>query len=395
MEEPFMLLTLAGILLGARLSGRLSTWVGLPPVFGELMFGLMLGPAGLRWLRPNAELKAVALLGVLLLMFLAGLETDARALRKVGGGAIGAALGGVLVPFFGAVLLGALVGLSWPQMLFLGAALTATSVSLSVQTLREMGHHQTRAGITILGAAILDDVLGMGVLALATGLSGIGQPLVSVLKMGLFLGVVFLIGRRFIPMAAHWIARHHPDERGLALVLAMTLGMSGAAEAWGGVAAITGAYLTGLFLAGTSLEEQALRGARMLGDGLLIPVFFVAVGLEAPIPALEALSSFGLALLTLAVISKWLGSGLGARLGGLSAREAFQVGAGMVSRGEVALVIATLGWDAGWISPQLYISLILVIMGTTLLAPLLLRLAFVETQLPLRRRSVEVGKAGE
>lgn len=395
MEEPVMLLTLAGILIGAHWSGRLSAWMGLPPVFGQLLFGLMLGPAGLGWLHANAGLEAIALLGVLLLMFLAGLETDTQALRKVGRGAIGAALGGILVPFLGAVFLGAAAGFPWLPMLFLGAALTATSVSLSVQVLREMDHHQTPVGTTILGAAILDDVLGMGVLALVTGFSGVGQPVVSVLKMGLFLSVAFLIGRRLIPVASRWIVRHHPGEGGLALVVAITLGMSGAAEAWGGVAAITGAYLTGLFLARTPMQEQVRRGALTLGYGLLIPVFFVAVGLEAPLPALEAFSSFGLALLALAVVSKWIGSGLGAYLGGLSAREAFQVGAGMVSRGEVALVIAKLGWEAGWISPPLYTALILMVMGTTLLAPLLLRLSFMETWLPLGRRSVRMGEAGE
>lgn len=371
MHAQTLLPALAVILVGAHWSGRLSARLGLPPVFGQLRFGLLIGPAGLGGLRADEPVRAAALLGVLVLMFLAGLETDPTTLRQVGRGALGAAIGGMMAPFLGALLLGTLAHMPWPQTLFLGAALTATSVSLSAQTLEERGALRSRAGATILGAAVLEDLLGMAVLALVTGVTGLGQPLPMLGKMALFLGMTLGPGRWLLPSLARRLAQHAPDEGRLALILALVLGMSWAAAVWGGGATITGAYLTGLLLARSGLRTQILPGARFVGYGLLIPVFFVAIGLEAQAPAWTALSPFTLALLGLAVASKGIGGGLGARRNGRTAEEALQVGAGMISRGAVALVIATLGRQAGRVDP-----LLLVILATTLLPPLLLRLTF-------------------
>jgi Kef-type K+ transport system membrane component KefB len=386
MRELSVLPGLALILLSARLGGELCARLGLPPVFGELLAGFLLGPAGLGWLHPGEELRAAALLGVLLLMFLTGLETDPQDLRETGRGALMAALGGVLLPFISALALGLLAGLSWHEGLFLGAALTATSVGLSVRTLRDLGCAQSRVGMTILGAAVMDDILAMGLLAIVTGLVGLGQPLPSLLRMVGFLVFSFGIGRWLLPPIARWIARRYPNEGGLALVVALVMGMSWAAAAWGGVAAITGAYLTGLWIARTPLREHIPQGVQALGYGLLIPIFFVAVGLEAQPPDRGMLSLFGMALFLLAVLSKWLGSGFGAWLGGLTPREAIQTGAGMVSRGEVALVIATLGRQIGILGPGLYTDILLMTMLTTVLTPLLLRLTFLKRPWPFSLR---------
>jgi len=201
-----------------------------------------------------------------------------------------------------------------------------------------------------------------------------------------FLILSFGIGRWLLPPIARWIARRYPNEGGLALVVALVMGMSWAAAAWGGVAAITGAYLTGLWIARTPLQEHIPQGVQTLGDGLLIPIFFVAVGLEAQPLDRGMLSLFGMALLLLAVLSKGLGGGFGAWLGGLTSREALQVGAGMVSRGEVALVIATLGRQMGILGPGLYTDILLMTMFTTVLTPILLRLTFLEGPWPFPLR---------
>ncbi|HXF68704.1 MAG TPA: cation:proton antiporter [Thermoflexus sp.] len=377
MEGSLVLLTLAGILIGARFSGRISAWLGLPSVFGELLFGLMLGPAGLGWLHPTELLKTIAELGVIVLMFIAGLETDWHELRRVGPTSFWAAVGGVVLPFVTALVLGRAFNLTEAQALFLGATLTATSVSISAQTLRELGQLQGRVGMTVLGAAVIDDVLGMVVLALITGLIGLGSPLLAVLKMAAFCGLAFLFGRRLINSMARWIARHHPGESGLALVMALVLMASWAAQEFGGLAAITGAYLMGIMIAQTQLKPQVTAGTLALGYGLLVPVFFVTVGLEAQVPALGMLSAFIALLTVLAVVTKIVGCGLGAWLSGCLPTESLRIGAGMVARGEVALVMATLGLKMGLLNPTLYTAIVVMTLATTLVTPVLLKMTFV------------------
>ncbi len=366
MPTPSFLLSLVIILVGARLTGRLSLWIGLPAVFGELLLGLVLSPAGFGWLHPTELLRTVADLGVIVLMFIAGLETDWYELRRVGPASFWTAVGGVVLPFLAALALGQAFGLTQAQALFLGAMLTATSVSISAQTLRELGHLRSRVGMTILGAAVIDDVLGMITLAVVTGLIGMGSPLLAVLKMAAFFGLAFLFGRRLINPMARWIARHHPGESGLALVIALVLAASWAAEELGGVAAITGAYLVGVLIAQTHLKPQVTTGTLALGYGLLVPVFFVTVGLEAQAPALGTLSAFIVLLTLLAVLTKIVGCGLGAWLSGCLPIESLRIGTGMVARGEVALVIATLGLKMGLINPTLYTTAVVMTLATTL-----------------------------
>jgi Kef-type K+ transport system membrane component KefB len=386
MSTASFLLSLAIILVGARLAGRLSLQVGLPAVFGELLLGLMVGPALLGWLHPTEVVRSVADLGVIVLMFIAGLETDLHGLRRVGASSLWTAIGGVVLPFAAAVGLGIVFNLTLAQSLFVAAALTATSVSISAQTLRELGHLRSRIGATILGAAVIDDVLGMIVLAVVVGLVGMGSSLVAILKMIGFFGVAFLLGRRVINLVARWIARFHPGVEGLALVMALVLIVSWAAEEVGGVAAITGAYLVGILIAQTELKAQVTEWTLALGYGLLVPVFFVAVGLEAE--GLNILSPFVLILLALAILTKIAGCGIGARLSGCTPAESLRIGTGMVARGEVALVIASLGIKLGFITPPLYSAIVLMALVTTLVTPVLLKISFAEPR-PALESAVE------
>ncbi|HWQ14232.1 MAG TPA: cation:proton antiporter, partial [Roseiflexaceae bacterium] len=212
---------LAAILIGAKLAGRLSQRLGLPAVFGELLLGLALGPSLFGLIQPSEPLALLAEIGVILLMFRAGLETDLVQMRQVGLAATFIALGGVLLPFGGGFLLARAFGLAVLPALFVGAVLTATSVSISAEVLRELGQLRSRAGAAILGAAVIDDVLGVVVLSLVLGLAGEGDPLLAIGKMALFFPLAWLVGDKLLP----WLVRLEHHAGGREAVLAIALGI--------------------------------------------------------------------------------------------------------------------------------------------------------------------------
>jgi Kef-type K+ transport system membrane component KefB len=378
-----MLPMLAAILIGAKLAGRLSQRVGLPSVFGELLLGLALGPSLLNLIHTGETLMLLGQIGVILLMFRAGLETDLVQMRQVGGVATLAALGGVVLPFGGGYLLATAFGQSTLAALFVGAVLTATSVSISAEVLRELGQLRTRAGATILGAAVIDDVLGVLVLSVVLGLAGTGDPLMTFFKMALFFPIAWIIGDRLIP----WLVKieHHAggQEAVLAIVLGLVLIFSWSAEALGSVAAITGAYLLGIVIARHTDEEHIVHhGSAALGYAFVVPVFFVNIGLEANIASLGSTPLFTLLLLLLALAGKVIGCGVGALVGKLSQRESIQVGVGMIARGEVALVMVAAGRQAGLVDDALFTATIVMTLVTTLVTPPLLRVAFASRRTP-------------
>jgi Kef-type K+ transport system membrane component KefB len=371
-----LLLPLAVILIGARLVGRLSQRLGLPAVLGELIAGLVLGPSVLGFVHDSEALNAVAGIGVLLLMFIAGLETDLPALRQVGKASSFAALAGVVAPMVGGVAVGLAFGLSLQTSLFVGVALTATSVSVSVQTLRELGRLQSKEGLIILGAAIIDDVLGILVLSIVLSMTGEqnGSPLLAAGRLVLFFPVAFVAGKLVVAPLVHWIHKHHAREAGFALILAIVLVFSWSAEALGGLAAITGAYIAGILVARIpEAREWVVEGASVMGYGLFVPVFFVTVGLTTDIKTIALAPGLALSLVAVAILTKAVGSGLGARLGGCTPRESRAVGAGMIARGEVALVITSLGYSAGLLDDLTFTVLVIMTVATTLVTPFLLK----------------------
>lgn len=376
MDAIDLLLPLALILIGARLVGRLSQRIGMPAVLGELLAGLILGPSLLGWVQTSDVLNAVASIGVLLLMFIAGLETDVSALQRVGKPSTYAALAGVILPFVGGVVVGMAFGLGAATSLFLGAALTATSVSVSVQTLRELGRLQSKEGLIILGAAIIDDVLGILVLSIVLAMAGQGgDPLVSIARLVLFFPVALIGGRVIVAPLVHWIHKHHAREAGFALIFALVLIYAWAAEALGGLAAITGAYIAGVLVARLpEAREAAVDSASVMGYGLFVPVFFVTVGLITDVRSVWLAPALTLAVVLVAILTKGVGSALGARAAGCSPREARSVGAGMIARGEVALVMATLGLSNGLLDQTSFTVVVLMTVVTTLATPLLLKL---------------------
>ena len=390
--SPFLQLTiiLAIIIIAAKLGGFISLKLGQPSVLGELLVGVILGPTVLNLLHwePFTDehlgetVAHFAAIGVLLLMFIAGLDLHLSDLAKYGKVSALAGTLGVLAPLglgFGVAML---FGFSLESSLFAGLILSATSVSISAQTLMEMRVLRSRVGIGLLGAAVFDDilvVLGLSVfVAFVLGAAGgIGSVIWIILKMVLFLSIAMAGGVLIIPRITHKIDNLPVSQSLIAFTFVMILFFAWTAEVLGGMAAITGAFLVGLLFARSPLKERIESGISSLAYGVFVPIFFVNVGLAANVRELSSENAWLMVVMTLvAVISKVLGGGLGARLGGFSNQEAIQLGAGMISRGEVGLIVASVGVMEGLIGSEIFSIIVGVVIITTLLTPPILRSLF-------------------
>jgi Kef-type K+ transport system membrane component KefB len=338
----------------------------------------------LGFVHADETLSALGEIGIILLMFIAGMETDVAQMRRVGLPAFLAASGGVALPMGGGIALGYAFGMGTAESFFLGTILTATSVGITAQTLSELGRLQSREGSAIMAAAVIDDVLGVIVLSLVLGFSGGGDPVIPILQIAAFLPIAVGVGIVAVPFVVNRIMRLEESEARIALVLGIALAFAWAAEHWGGLAAITGAYLAGIMVARTQINEHAVESVNKIGYALFIPVFFVVVGLQMDMSALREVPIFAVLLVATAIVTKIVGSTAGALAGGFSARDATRVGYGMVSRGEVALVVAVVGLNAGLVSSSTFSAAILMTLVTTLAAPLLLKFAYRERRVPAR-----------
>jgi Kef-type K+ transport system membrane component KefB len=390
---PFLqlALALAVLIAAAKVGGYLSYRLGQPSVLGELTVGLLLGPSLIDILHlpfftdPHLPevIHHLAEIGVLLLMFLAGLELDIEDLARTGKVAALAGTLGVILPVVlgaGAALAFALPGL---ESLFIGLILAATSVSISAQTLIELNVLRSRVGISLLGAAVFDDILVVLGLSIFTALTvggasaGLGQVVMVVLRMLGYMLLATLLGMWLLPRLSRRI-QALPISQGLIAFTMVTVLLYGwAAEVLGGMAAITGSFLAGLVFARSPVKERIEHGVVTLAYGMFVPIFFINVGLLANMRALGGGSFWLFVAMTLvAVVGKVLGSGAGARLGGLNRREALQLGIGMMSRGEVGLIVASVGISQGIIDESIFSAVVGVVIVTTLLTPPLLRLSF-------------------
>jgi len=381
-----LLLALFIIVVMAKSAGYLSTRLGQPSVLGELLIGLILGPTVLNMLHwpvfgdPHLEetISYLAHLGVLILMFVAGMEVDLEAMLKAGRPAVLAGVIGVIVPILLGGLLGWLGSFDLAHSIFIGLTLAATSVSISAQTLMELQVLRTRVGMGLLGAAVVDDVLDVLLLSVFMGIvAGSSSPL-SVLwvlaRMVIFLSLAIWLGRLILPKLGALVVRLPISERVMALALAVTFLYAWAAEALGGMVTITGAFIAGLIFGRTPLREEIERGMHALAYAWLVPIFFVSIGLDTNVRALGVSGiPFALLMVVVAVLSKVIGCGLGARLGGFTNGEALRLGVGMSSRGEVGLIVAAVGMSNGLIDEVVFDSVIIMALATTLLTPIMLR----------------------
>jgi Kef-type K+ transport system membrane component KefB len=388
-----MQLTIALVVLitFAKAGGYLSYRLGQPTVLGELLAGVILGPSVLNFLHYpyfNNEhiietVHYLGEIGVLLLMFVAGLELHLSDLAKSGKVAAISGTLGVIFPLLMGTGLGILFSTTTSEAIFIGLILAATSVSISAQTLMELKVLRSRVGFSLLGAAVFDDILVVLGLSIFIALLSpqLGNGWVSILwitlEMLLYLAVATVLGIFLLPALSR-IVRNLPISQGLiAFTIVIILLFGWAAEELGNMAAITGSFLAGLSFARSPVKERIESGILPLAYGLFIPIFFVNVGLTANAHELigESLWLF-LAMTAVAIISKVVGAGLGGELGGLNRREALQLGIGMVSRGEVGLIVASVGISQGIIPQSIFSTVVGVVVITTILTPSLLRLSF-------------------
>lgn len=389
--SPFLQLAieLAMILLAAKAAGYLSTRFGQPSVLGEILVGILLGPSllditHLAFIRSETLTQTIhelGELGVLLLMFLAGLELHLGELaRNTRVSALAGTLG-VLFPVGFGCGLGLLFGLQTEAAIFLGITLGATSVSISAQTLMELKVLRSRVGLGMLGAAVFDDILVIlllsGFLAVLQGSSNLLSLLLILVRMIAFLVLSMIFGLWVLPRLARLAARLPISQSVLSLALVILLLYGVAAEVLGGMAAITGAFLAGLMFARSHEKERMEAGMHALSYGLFVPIFFVSIGLSVNLRQLDLSAAWlFLAVILVAILSKFLGAGLGARLGGFGWREAWQLGTGMISRGEVGLIVASVGISQGLVSQSEFSAIVGMILISTIVTPPLLRTTF-------------------
>lgn len=384
------LLDLAVILAATKILGLATRKVQMPQVVGALLAGLLLGPAVLGVLTETDFIHEIAEIGVIVLMFCAGLETDIKELKRSGKASFVIALCGVVVPWIGGfavayffnrpgMIESEAASSVFLQNVFIGVILTATSVSITVETLKEIGKLKTRSGNAILGAAIIDDILGIIALTVVTSLADPSVKIDTVL-MKILLFFVFSLGVGVIAykLFQTWINHAEKGLRRHAIVaFVFCLLMSYIAEEYFGVADITGAFIAGLIISNTNKSEFLQIKFDTLSYMLLSPVFFASIGLKVVLPEMSgAVVGFSVLLVIVAILTKVLGCGLGAKACGYQNYQCRRIGVGMISRGEVALIVASKGAALGLLGESFLGPVVIVVVVTTIITPVILKPVF-------------------
>lgn len=380
------LLDLALILLSTKALGLLSKKFNLPQVVGALLAGILLGPALLNILHETDFIHSLAELGVIILMFTAGLEADVKELKKTGKAATIIAILGVFIPLIGGFLVAKAFNTgtgtkALMENIFMGVILTATSVSITVETLKELGKLSTKAGNTILGAALIDDILGIIILAVVTSLSDATVNVYIVLgKIVAFFVISIIVGIILKKLFLKWIGRHDQDLRRFVIgAFVVCLLFSYCAEHFFGVADITGAFIAGLIMAGTDRTHYINTRFETLSYMFLSPIFFASIGIQVTLGEMNGkLILLTIVLLIVAILTKVIGCLIGAKICRYTTREALQIGTGMVSRGEVALIVANKGIMAGLVTSAMLAPIVIMVVVTTVITPIFLEIVFKE-----------------
>lgn len=385
------LLDIAIILASTKILGLFTKKVNMPQVVGALLAGVILGPACVGVLTETDMIQNMAELGVIVLMFCAGMETDIEELKRSGKASFVIALLGVIVPLVvgggvaylfinnGYIDTSDVTSSVFLQSVFIGVILTATSVSITVETLKELGKLKTKSGNAILGAAIIDDILGIIALTIVTSLAdtsvNIAVVLFKIVLFFVFCGVVGVIVyyafKKWCEISGKGMHRH------AIIAFVICLVMAFCAEHFFGVADITGAFFAGLIISMTQKDQFIASKFDVLSYLLLSPIFFASIGLKVELPKMgPAIIAFAAVITIVALLTKIIGCGLGAKVCGYKNYQALRIGVGMISRGEVALIVANKGIEAGLMSSAVVAPVIIVVIVTTIVTPIVLKPVF-------------------
>ncbi len=381
MEDYGYLVSVALIMLSTKILGDLTKKVSMPQVVGALIAGVLVGPSCFGLIAETDFIAYTAEIGVILLMFSAGMDTDIDEIKRNSLACIVIASIGVIVPLIGGTACyyfffeageDSFDGIL--KAVFVGVVLTATSVSITVEALREMGKLEGKVGNAILGAAVIDDIIGIVVLTIVSSLKN-SDVSVSIVLLKIALYAVVMVVLAFILNRGKVIVdANFKRQRITTYFLVACLLVSFASEYFFGVADITGAYLLGLFISKHDIKEEVSDKIRRPSYLFFSPIFFASVGLKVELDGLNgSMLLFSILLLIVAIITKIAGCGLGAKLCGFTKREALQVGVGMISRGEVALIVAQKGNAMGLMDASLFPAVVLVVIATTIITPVLLK----------------------
>ncbi len=385
MESYLVFKQLAIIIIAAKVCGIAARKCKAPQVVGEIIAGLLIGPSILGWVEQSDFLVQLAEIGVVLLMFSAGLETDLKDLLKTGPIAALIACAGVFIPLVcGSLLYMAFYGISaWGsegfyKAIFVGTILTATSVSITVESLREMGKLKGKVGTTILSAAIIDDVIGIIVLTFVIGFKSPDSKPMTVLANTILFFIFAIVVGFICYKIFQYVDGKYPHTRRIPIAgLALCLAMAYIAEKYFGIADITGAYVAGIILCSIRDSEYIAQKMDTSSYILFGPVFFASIGLKTNIDSISmGILLFSLAFVAVGLISKVIGCGIMARLCKFNGLDSLKIGVGMMTRGEVALIVAQKGLSAGLLTSVYFTSVIFLIIVSSILTPIVLKILY-------------------
>ena len=372
------IITLTGILFVTQLVSHFFNRWGIPDVIGQILVGIVAGPAVLGWIHQTAMIEEFQEIGVIVLMFIAGLESDLSLLKKYLKPAMAVAVGGMALPIVVMGLASQLFGLQWFESLFIGVIFSATSVSISVAVLREFNQIDSKEGATVLGAAVADDIGGVLILSVLISLmngkggeSSTSLPLI-IMMQAIFFGGTYLLVRWLAPYLMHLSKRLLTTAAPAVMAMILCLGMASLADLVH-LSGAVGAFFAGIAVANTKARHDIAEAFEPLGYAVFIPVFFVNVGLVMRLNHFLDSLVFIVVMTILACLTKLIGSGGGAMLMGFDRQSGYVIGSGMIARGEMALITAQIGYEAHLLSSKYYSDVITGVVLATVLAPFILK----------------------
>lgn len=372
------IITLTGILFVTQLVSHFFNRWGIPDVIGQILVGIVAGTAVLGWIHQTAMIEEFQEIGVIVLMFIAGLESDLSLLKKYLKPAMAVAVGGMALPIVVMGLASQLFGLQWFESLFIGVIFSATSVSISVAVLREFNQIDSKEGATVLGAAVADDIGGVLILSVLISLmngkggeSSTSLPLI-IMMQAIFFGGTYLLVRWLAPYLMHLSKRLLTTAAPAVMAMILCLGMASLADLVH-LSGAVGAFFAGIAVANTKARHDIAEAFEPLGYAVFIPVFFVNVGLVMRLNHFLDSLVFIVVMTILACLTKLIGSGGGAMLMGFDRQSGYVIGSGMIARGEMALITAQIGYEAHLLSSKYYSDVITVVVLATVLAPFILK----------------------